>query len=106
MWQTPKPADTGFGWACVNVKGVAGANTLLRPRHIVDYTDCVGNNENHKWLPVYYNPCSSCVNLKTLMLPPLPPPHSAKWWQKLLQYGYLGLVAAVIAAVLAVRVFK
>jgi hypothetical protein len=104
VWQTPKPADAGFGWACVKMAtGPDGTNTLLGPRHIVDYTDCVttpggGSNDGHQWLPVYYNPCSSCVNLKTLLLPPLPPSHSATWWQKLLQYGYLAMVAAVVAA--------
>ena len=104
QWQPPETPDAGFGWACVS-KAPDGTTTVLKT--VMDYDDCMAAggemNDGIYWWPVYYNPCSNCVNLQTLMLPQVPSSRSSAWWQtivQVLQSFYLVFIAVAVAAVL------
>ena len=110
LWKTPDKAvegqpSTGFGWACAKLPTRADDRVTLQPR-LVDPTDCFALPGNMAWIPVYYNPCNSCVNLQAIQnLPDAgTSPHSSSWpdqikdWlQSLGMYAYLLGLAAVLA---------
>ena len=63
---------------------------------MVDEKDCAALGATSMWVPVYFNPCSSCVNLDTLKgLPDRS--HSQPWFKSLGMYLYLLIGAAALA---------